>query len=283
MSKAAEELARGAAREALGPLLDAACARLGAVVKRAYDIAADQAQHQRGAGEQEWLQDSETSAGLEWQDCGCCVQTCSIFSTPCVLLCSTEYERLRPYVAFHAALRSAFQAFVAGLEERCKGIVRHHLETATSEYAMGLLAGKQTIHVLDDMVAAAERQFSSSPELQTRQARLLPSSPSFYLHATRLQSLPHQTTCPRCMMPARVRRPWAPMRTSQDRWAVHLLPRRSRSAWCCCLPRQLAALGAGCSPAATAALRAVAISLTCYLVVPLCRRCLRRPALMCSP
>ncbi len=57
--------------------------------------------------------------------------------TPC-----TEYERLRPYVAFHAALRSAFQAFVAGLEERCKGIVRHHLETATSEYAMGLLAGE---------------------------------------------------------------------------------------------------------------------------------------------
>lgn len=51
VGKAAEELARGAAREALGPLLDAACARLGAVVKRAYDIAADQAQHQRGAGE----------------------------------------------------------------------------------------------------------------------------------------------------------------------------------------------------------------------------------------
>lgn len=65
--------------------------------------------------------------------------------TPHVLLRSTEYERLRPYVAFHAALRSAFQAFVAGLEERCKGIVRHHLDTATSEYAMGLLAGKQTI------------------------------------------------------------------------------------------------------------------------------------------
>ncbi|KAL4853400.1 Dynamin-related protein 5A [Chlorella vulgaris] len=100
VGKAAEELARGAAREALEPLLAAACARLGAVVKRAYDIAAEQAQQQRGPG----------------------------------------YERLRPYVAFHAALRSAFQAFVQGLEERCKGIVLHHLETATSEYAMGLLA-----------------------------------------------------------------------------------------------------------------------------------------------
>lgn len=98
---------------------------------------------------------------------------------------------MRPYVAFHASLRSALQvggrtrakhrqpqllptaapagallwppfnraagslafawlpgplmppqAFVAGLEERCRGIVQHHLETATSEYAMGLLAGE---------------------------------------------------------------------------------------------------------------------------------------------
>ncbi|PRW39278.1 dynamin-related GTPase isoform A [Chlorella sorokiniana] len=116
VGKAAEELARGAAREALGPLLDAACARLGAVVKRAFDIAADQAQHQRG----------------------------------------TEYERLRPYVAFHAALRSAFQAFVAGLEERCKGIVRHHLETATSEYAMGLLAESATPDDLPSVYDASE-------------------------------------------------------------------------------------------------------------------------------
>jgi hypothetical protein len=50
VGKAAEELARGAAREALEPLLAAACARLGAVVKRAYDIAAEQAQQQRGPG-----------------------------------------------------------------------------------------------------------------------------------------------------------------------------------------------------------------------------------------
>ncbi|PSC67591.1 dynamin-related GTPase [Micractinium conductrix] len=99
-SKAAEELARSAAREALGPLLDTACARLGAVVKRAYEIAVDQAQLQKGTG----------------------------------------YDALRPYVAFHAELQSAFKAFVGALEDSCRGIVRHHLETATSEFAMGLLA-----------------------------------------------------------------------------------------------------------------------------------------------
>lgn len=50
VSKVAEELARSAAREALGPLLDTAVMRLGAVVRKAYDIAADQAQTQRGVG-----------------------------------------------------------------------------------------------------------------------------------------------------------------------------------------------------------------------------------------
>eukprot|EP00887_Chlorella_sp_A99_P005155 scaffold40.g5155.t1 len=120
-AKAAEELARCAARDALGPLLDASCARLGAVVKRAYDIAAEAAAGQRGSGA----------------------------------------EALRPYVAFHAALRSAFHAFVADLEasargvvcvcvcvgggvawgERCKQITHHHLATATSEFALGVLAG----------------------------------------------------------------------------------------------------------------------------------------------
>lgn len=42
---------------------------------------------------------------------------------------------LRPYVAFNAELRTAFQAFVCGLEERCRGLVRHQLELATSAYA----------------------------------------------------------------------------------------------------------------------------------------------------
>ena len=50
-ARAAEELARGAAKEALGPLLDAACGRLGAVVRRAFDIAAEQGQLLKGARE----------------------------------------------------------------------------------------------------------------------------------------------------------------------------------------------------------------------------------------
>lgn len=117
---AAEELARGAAREVLEPLLNSACTRLGAVVKRAYDIATEQAQLQRGSG----------------------------------------YERLRPYVAFHAALRSAFQAFVHALEERCKGILLHHLETATSEYAVGLVAESSTF---DEPPSVYDRSEGAAP------------------------------------------------------------------------------------------------------------------------
>ncbi len=42
-AKAAEDIARQAAKEALGPLLDAACIRLSAILRRLYDIAADRA------------------------------------------------------------------------------------------------------------------------------------------------------------------------------------------------------------------------------------------------
>ena len=39
--RAAQDIARQAARDLLGPLLDTACARLGSVLRRAFDIAAD--------------------------------------------------------------------------------------------------------------------------------------------------------------------------------------------------------------------------------------------------
>lgn len=38
-------------------------------------------------------------------------------------------------MAFNAELRAAFQAFVGALEERCRGLVRHQLDVATSAYA----------------------------------------------------------------------------------------------------------------------------------------------------
>lgn len=41
--KAAEDIARQAAKELLGPLLDTACARLAFILRRLYDIAADRA------------------------------------------------------------------------------------------------------------------------------------------------------------------------------------------------------------------------------------------------
>lgn len=41
--QAAEDIARATARESLGPLLEAACARLANILRKAYDIAAERA------------------------------------------------------------------------------------------------------------------------------------------------------------------------------------------------------------------------------------------------
>ena len=60
-------------------------------------------------------------------------------------------DTLRPYVAFHAALRGAFQAFVGALEERCRELLRHHLASATSDFAMGLFGGLGGLSLTDDL------------------------------------------------------------------------------------------------------------------------------------
>ncbi|KAL0037146.1 hypothetical protein WJX79_002609 [Trebouxia sp. C0005] len=105
----AQDLARSIARELLSPLLDTACCRLASLLRHAFDIAADS---------QQLLQDP-------------------------------SHDTLRPYVAFHAALRSAYHSFIAHLEDNCKSLMRHHLEAATSEFAVTTLAGMDDLHVDD--------------------------------------------------------------------------------------------------------------------------------------
>ncbi|KAK9785258.1 hypothetical protein WJX73_006122 [Symbiochloris irregularis] len=60
-------------------------------------------------------------------------------------------EVLRPYVAFFAALRLAFGAFVADTTVRCKSLLRHHLEANTSQYAA--LSWAPTTSILGTMHA----------------------------------------------------------------------------------------------------------------------------------
>lgn len=117
-SKAAEELARSAAREALGPLLDTACARLGAVVKRAYEIAVDQAQLQKGTGAG---CQARGCAGRQGKKKSCCALPSSCDTPACTpplplptgphSILHSGYDALRPYVAFHAELQSAFKVW----------------------------------------------------------------------------------------------------------------------------------------------------------------------------
>lgn len=53
--------------------------------------------------------------------------------------CSIK-DNLQPYVAFHAALRSAYHHFLGKLEEQTKLLMQHHLDSVTSEFAVNLLA-----------------------------------------------------------------------------------------------------------------------------------------------
>ncbi|GMH41703.1 hypothetical protein BSKO_09613 [Bryopsis sp. KO-2023] len=99
--QAAEDIARTTAREALAPLLTAACSRLGNILRRVYDIAAERAQM------------TESSA-----------------------------ESLRPFVAFHATLRSAYHSFISRLEQQTQALVKHHLSAATSEFAVHVWASE---------------------------------------------------------------------------------------------------------------------------------------------
>eukprot|EP00877_Chromochloris_zofingiensis_P001237 jgi/Chrzof1/11113/Cz05g24080.t1 len=98
-ARAAEDIARQTAKELLGPLLDTACTRLGFVLRRSLDIAADKAMR-AGAGK----------------------------------------DTLQAYIAFHASLRAAHASFVSRLEVHAKGLLRHHLDAATGEFALALMA-----------------------------------------------------------------------------------------------------------------------------------------------
>jgi hypothetical protein len=78
---AAEDIARSTARKRLAPLLDTACARLAAVIRKVFELAAE---------DQSAMDGKDADTGL------------------------------RPYVAFHAALRSSYHEFVNKLEKRAK-------------------------------------------------------------------------------------------------------------------------------------------------------------------
>lgn len=69
-------------------------------------------------------------------------------------------ETLQPYVAFHAALRSAHMAFVARLEAQARTLLRHHLDTATSEFALSLLMSSVS---LEPAAAYQQQQQQAAP------------------------------------------------------------------------------------------------------------------------
>ena len=144
-ARAAAELARAAARALLAPLLGATCARLAACLRRAFEVASEGPSPTSGAARCMQMAQRMASAPnarhhnlqghtLQWQGqvaMGLHGQKLLML----VLLTRSERadalsatggaaEALRPYVAFHAELRTAFQQFVGRLEAQSRELVR---------------------------------------------------------------------------------------------------------------------------------------------------------------
>eukprot|EP00884_Botryococcus_braunii_P011386 jgi/Botrbrau1/20248/Bobra.31_1s0037.1 len=101
-ARAAQDIAAAAAKQLIGPLLDAACTRLSSIIRRCYDIAA------------ELQQKNDRTDGS-----------------------------IKAYVAFQASLHTTFSMFINALEVRCREILHHHLDIATSNYALSALASSR--------------------------------------------------------------------------------------------------------------------------------------------
>lgn len=69
-------------------------------------------------------------------------------------------------MAFHAALRSAHMGFVSRLEAQARTLLRHHLDTATSEFALSLLMSTVSL----EPAAAYQQQAAVMPPPGGRRA-----------------------------------------------------------------------------------------------------------------
>jgi hypothetical protein len=68
-----------------------------------------------------------------------------------VLAAVGSKDALHPYIAFHAALRTAHQAFVSRLEETARQLLRTHLEAATSAFSMSMCVGRSVTGLLGQL------------------------------------------------------------------------------------------------------------------------------------
>lgn len=76
-------------------------------------------------------------------------------------------------MAFHAALRAAHQAFVSKLEEQTKAVLRQHLDSATSEFAVNLLASLPDIYSEEDDDEGLEGDISGEADAVTHGVQAL--------------------------------------------------------------------------------------------------------------
>jgi hypothetical protein len=138
---AAQAVARSTARSLLVPLLDHLILRLSSVLRRTWQISVDHIAPQ-GMLTLLSLQPLAANPVLSCPvlpDCnqlrGWPSNTSHPKSASGLMTTGVADGMLRPFVAFNAELRSAFQSFLNSLEERSQSLVQHQLEVATSTFA----------------------------------------------------------------------------------------------------------------------------------------------------
>ncbi|GJP37807.1 hypothetical protein CLOM_g22215 [Closterium sp. NIES-68] len=119
----ATEVARAAVLARFAPLMDALCVRIAFLLRRLLDVAlqrvkseceAKPSQHTDFFQPPAAQRQAHSAASGSW--------SASAALPPCVAL--------EPFLGFHSALRSAYDAFLASLSSRCRQLAQHHVRSA---------------------------------------------------------------------------------------------------------------------------------------------------------
>ncbi|CAI5974423.1 unnamed protein product [Closterium sp. NIES-65] len=112
----ATEVARAAVLARFAPLMDALCARIAFLLRRLLDVALQRVKSESQAKQSHHTGFFQSPAAHQ------SASPSGTVVAPCVAL--------EPFLGFHAALRSAYDAFLASLSSRCRHLAQHHVRSA---------------------------------------------------------------------------------------------------------------------------------------------------------
>ncbi|CAI5520090.1 unnamed protein product [Closterium sp. Naga37s-1] len=117
----ATEVARAAVLARFAPLMDALCARIAFLLRRLLDVALQRVKSESQAKPSHHSGFFQSPAAQ---------QQAHNSAAPSPVATLPPAVALEPFLGFHAALRSAYDAFLASLSSRCRHLAQHHVRSA---------------------------------------------------------------------------------------------------------------------------------------------------------